>query len=90
MIFRSCPFPNGTDKAIYSYMCADSKALETRFSIENFILDEQFTITDIQVTDKNNNPIYPVDPRQEFILNLTTYNHGQQVFETPNKLFFWE
>ncbi|PAV57631.1 hypothetical protein WR25_23285 [Diploscapter pachys] len=71
----SCPFPNGTDKAIYSYMCADN---------------EQFTITDIQVTDKNSNPIYPVDPRQEFILNLTTYNHGQQIDDNHVKVKIYQ
>ncbi|CAB3408413.1 unnamed protein product [Caenorhabditis bovis] len=61
---QDCPFPNGTDKAIHSFMCAEG---------------EQFTITDIQTYDMNGNPLYPIDPRQEFILNLTTYNHGQQI-----------
>ncbi|CAP38782.1 Protein CBG22129 [Caenorhabditis briggsae] len=59
-----CPFPNGTDKQIHSYMCSDN---------------EQFSITDIQTLDKNGKPIYPIDPRNEFILNLTTYNHGPQI-----------
>ncbi|CAI2321339.1 unnamed protein product [Caenorhabditis sp. 36 PRJEB53466] len=59
-----CPFPNGTDKQIHSYMCSEN---------------EQFSITDIQTLDKNGQPLYPIDPRQEFILNLTTYNHGEQI-----------
>ncbi|CAI5438355.1 unnamed protein product [Caenorhabditis angaria] len=59
-----CPFPNGTDKAIHSYMCSDN---------------EQFSISDIETYDMNGKPLYPIDPRQEFILNLTTYNHGPQI-----------
>ncbi|CAD6188727.1 unnamed protein product [Caenorhabditis auriculariae] len=59
-----CGFPNGTDKQIHSYMCAQG---------------EQFTITDIETLDVKGNPLYPIDPRQPFILNLTTYNHGEQI-----------
>lgn len=59
-----CPFPNGTDKQIHSYMCSDG---------------EQFSITDIQTLDSKGNPLYPIDPSHPFILNLTTYNHGPQI-----------
>ncbi|CAI4222903.1 unnamed protein product [Auanema sp. JU1783] len=60
----SCPFPNGTDKAIYSYMCSSH---------------EQFRIDNITVTDMKGKPIYPIDPTKEFILNLYSYNNGPQI-----------
>ncbi|CCD64911.1 MD-2-related lipid-recognition domain-containing protein [Caenorhabditis elegans] len=69
--FADCPFPNGTDKAIHSYMCSDN---------------EQFSITDIQTLDSNQKPYYPIDPRHPFILNLTTYNHGEQIDDNKVKV----
>ncbi|EPB70144.1 hypothetical protein ANCCEY_10758 [Ancylostoma ceylanicum] len=60
----TCPFPNGTDKALHSYICAKG---------------EQFTVDSIDITDANGNMVYPIDPRKPFVLRLHAYNHGQQI-----------
>ncbi|KAK6757596.1 hypothetical protein RB195_015424 [Necator americanus] len=60
----NCPFPNGTDKALHSYICAAG---------------EQFTVSSITTTDEKGNNVYPIDPRKPFVLRLNAYNHGQQI-----------
>ncbi|KAK6047112.1 hypothetical protein COOONC_15382 [Cooperia oncophora] len=60
----TCPFPNGTDKALHSYICAAG---------------EQFTVSSIVTTDNAGNNVYPIDPRQPFVLRLNAYNHGPQI-----------
>uniref|UniRef100_A0A1I7XIP4 ML domain-containing protein n=1 Tax=Heterorhabditis bacteriophora TaxID=37862 RepID=A0A1I7XIP4_HETBA len=70
-----CPFPNGTDKAIHSYMCSSG---------------EQFTIKSIICTDLKGNQIYPINPREEFILKLDTYNHGDQIDDNKVSVRIYE
>ncbi|PIO73051.1 hypothetical protein TELCIR_04992 [Teladorsagia circumcincta] len=60
----TCPFPNGTDKALHSYICAAG---------------EQFSVSSIVTTDNAGNMVYPIDPRQPFVLRLNAYNHGPQI-----------
>ncbi|XGW05142.1 hypothetical protein V3C99_015933 [Haemonchus contortus] len=60
----NCPFPNGTDKVLHSYICAAG---------------EQFTVSSIDTTDAAGNTVYPIDPRKPFVLRLNAYNHGQQI-----------
>ncbi|CAJ0582662.1 unnamed protein product, partial [Mesorhabditis spiculigera] len=65
----ACPFPNGSETAMHTYECADKM---------------QITISAINVTDVNDKPMYPMDPKQAMILNLISYNHGQPI--TDNKV----
>ncbi|CAJ0588888.1 unnamed protein product [Cylicocyclus nassatus] len=60
----TCPFPNGTDKALHSYLCAAG---------------EFFTVSSIDTTDEKGNNVYPIDPRQPFVLRLHAYNNGPQI-----------
>ncbi|VDO73840.1 unnamed protein product [Heligmosomoides polygyrus] len=60
----NCPFPNGTEKELHSYICAAG---------------EQFTVSSITTVDNAGNMVYPIDPRLPFILRLTAYNHGAQI-----------
>lgn len=48
-------------------------------SINEKTSGDSIDVSDVTITDMSGNILYPIDPKQPFILNLKAFNKGVQV-----------